>query len=325
MRILIVGGAGYVGSHTVWALREAGHQTLVLDNFSTGHRDLVVGDCIEADLADAATTRAAIERFRPDVVMHFSAHAYVGESVENPAKYYRNNVANTLNLLEAMRSAGVGKFVFSSSCATYGNPVRVPIDETHPQSPVNPYGWTKRMVEQILHDFRSAYGLRFVTLRYFNAAGASAIAPLGERHDPETHLIPRAVHAALGVGPPLEVFGADYPTKDGTCIRDYIHVEDLADAHVRSVGALAGDGCARAYNLGIGRGFTVREVIAAVERVGGKPVPHRVTGQRAGDPPELVADAAKARKDLGWAPRYTSLEAIVETAWRWHVKEAGRR
>lgn len=321
MKILVAGGAGYVGSHVVWALREAGHRTLILDNFSTGHRDFVIGDCVEADLADAAATRAAIERFRPDAVMHFGARIEVGESVNDPATYYRDNVGNTLNLLDAMRAAGAGKFVFSSSAAVYGRPQRAPLDETHPLNPVNPYGWTKRFVEQMLADFHAAYGLRSVSFRYFNAAGAGTAAPLGERHNPESHLIPRAIRAALGIGPPLDVFGTDYPTPDGTCVRDYIHVEDLADAHVRSLGALAdGDG-ARAYNLGLGRGFSVRDVLAAVERVGGRAVPHRVAGRRAGDAPELVADAAKARKDLGWAPRHTSLEAIVETAWRWHVKE----
>ncbi len=323
MNILVAGGAGYIGSHTVRALRAAGHTTLVFDNFSTGHRDLVLGDSFEGDLADPAAVRRALAQVRADAVMHFSACCYVGESVADPAKYYRNNVANTLTLLEAMREAGVSRFVFSSSAATYGDPVRTPMDETHPQAPVNPYGWTKRMVEQAMRDFQAAYGLRSVALRYFNAAGASADARLGERHRPETHLVPLAVTAALGTAPPLKVFGDDYPTPDGTCIRDYIHVEDLADAHVRALAALDGTTDWLAFNLGIGRGFTVREVIAAVERVGKRPVPRTIAPRRAGDPPALVADATKARTALGWTPRHTELDGIVETAWRWHVKDGG--
>jgi UDP-glucose 4-epimerase len=361
MNVLVAGGAGYIGSHAVRALQAAGHRTLVLDNFSTGHRDLVLGDAVEADLADPAALRRAIDAFRPEAAMHFCAHCYVGESVADPSKYYRNNVANTLNLLDALRAAGCGRFVFSSSAATYGNPLpsaaacpaeapearrreRPPtcvgagsagesrgighgvashtlISEAHPQAPVNPYGWTKLMVEVVLRDYAAAYGLRSVALRYFNAAGASADGRLGERHDPETHLIPLAVKAAMGTGTALKVFGEDYPTPDGTCVRDYIHVEDLADAHVRALGAMERAPGAQAFNLGIGRGFTVREVIAAVERVGGKPVPRTMAPRRAGDPPSLVADSGKARKELGWAPRYADLEAIVETAWRWHVKD----
>jgi UDP-glucose-4-epimerase GalE len=325
MNVLVVGGAGYIGGHTVRALRAAGHRTLIFDNFSTGHRDLAIGDVAEGDLADAGAIRGALDRFRPDAVMHFSASCYVGESVSRPAAYYRNNVANALTLLDAMRDAGVGRFVFSSSAATYGNPVRTPMDEAHPQAPINPYGWTKRIVEQMLADFAPAYGLRSVALRYFNAAGASADAALGERHAPETHLIPRAVQAVLGLAPPVDVFGADYPTRDGTCVRDYVHVEDLADAHLRALAAMdGGPAAARAFNLGIGRGFTVREVLDAVARAAGRPVPRRDAPRRPGDPPELVADAAKARRDLGWTPRFVSLDAIVETAWRWHVKDAGR-
>jgi UDP-glucose-4-epimerase GalE len=320
MKVLVAGGAGYIGSHTVAALRDAGHTTLVLDNFSTGHRDLVLGECVAADLADPVSVQAALERFRPDVVMHFCASAYVGESVGNPAKYWRNNVAHTLNLLDAMRAAGTDRFVFSSSCATFGNPVRLPLDESHPQAPVSPYGWTKLVVEQVLRDYHAAYGLRYAALRYFNAAGARADASLGERHRPETHLIPRAMQAALGVAPPLDVHGADYPTRDGTCIRDYVHVEDLADAHLRAMDRLKENGCALAFNLGIGRGHSVREVIEAVGRIGGRPVPHRLAGRRAGDPPELVADASRARAGLGWSPRH-GLEGIVESAWKWHVKE----
>jgi len=324
MKVLVAGGAGYIGSHTVRALQAAGHATRIFDNFSTGHRDLVLGDCVEGDLADPVAVRSALDAFHPDAVMHFSANCYVGESVADPAKYYRNNVANTLNLLEAMRATGVPRFVFSSSAATYGDPVRTPMDETHPQAPVNPYGWTKLMVEVVLRDFAAAYGLRSAALRYFNAAGASADARLGERHRPETHLIPLAIAAALGAAPPLKVFGDDYPTPDGTCVRDYIHVEDLADAHIRALAALDRAPGFLAFNLGIGRGFTVREVIAAVGRVGGRPVPHVVAPRRAGDPPSLVADAAKARQVLGWTPRYAELDAIVETAWRWHRKETGR-
>jgi UDP-glucose-4-epimerase GalE len=323
--ILIVGGAGYIGSQTAKRVARAGLEPVVFDNLVYGHKWAVKwGPLIEGDLSDGALLRDVLEQWHVTAVVHFAAYAYVGESVTNPRKYYRNNVAGTLNLLDAMLDAGVRDIVFSSTCATYGEPVRVPIDEQHPQSPVNPYGETKLAIERALHWYQRATPLRFAALRYFNAAGADPDGEVGEDHDPETHLIPLAIEAALG-GPGLQIFGTDYPTPDGTAVRDYIHVQDLADAHVAALEKLR-DGATRLFvNLGTGRGHSVREVIAAVEKVSGKTVPARESGRRAGDPPELVADARLAADVLGWQARIPSIETIVEHAWRWQTKRSERQ
>ena len=319
--ILVTGGAGYVGSHASKALAAAGHTPVVYDNLSRGHREFARWGPLEVgDLCEAATLDAVFARHRIDAVMHFAALAYVGESVEQPALYYRNNVGGTLELLEAMRRAGVGLIVFSSTCATYGVPERMPITEDLPQQPINPYGATKLMIEQVLRDYAPAYGLRSVALRYFNAAGCDPDGEVGEDHEPETHLIPRVLMAADGMLPRIDVFGTDYPTPDGTCMRDYIHVADLADGHVRALDYLQRGGASSAINLGTGRAFSVREVIAAAERVTGRRIPVHEGPRRAGDPPVLVADATRARTLLGFAPRYSEIEPIVETAWRWHKR-----
>ena len=317
MSILIVGGAGYIGSHTAKRVAQAGLQPVVFDNLVYGHEWAVKwGPLIQGDLADGALIRRVLEQHEVTAVVHFAAYAYVGESVTHPRKYYRNNVAGTLNLLDAMLDAGVRDIVFSSTCATYGDPTLVPIDESHPQNPVNPYGETKLAIEHALHWYQRAYGLRFAALRYFNAAGADPDGEIGEDHDPETHLIPLAIEAARG-GKHLEIFGTDYPTPDGTAVRDYIHVQDLADAHVAALAKL-GDGASRLFvNLGTGRGHSVREVIAAVEKVSGMKVAARESGRRAGDPPELVADARLAAEVLGWQARLPAIETIVAHAWRW--------
>lgn len=318
--VLVTGGAGYIGSHTAKALARAGFLPVVLDNLSTGHRWAVRwGALVEADLGDRAAVRAALEGYGVRAVIHFAAWAYVGESMRDPAGYFRNNVVHSLELLDAMRDAGVDVIVFSSSCATYGLPEVLPIPEDHPQRPVSPYGESKLVVERALQWYGQAYGLRWLALRYFNAAGADPEGELGEVHDPETHLIPRAILAALGQAGPLQVYGTDYPTPDGTAIRDYVHVADLAEAHVLGLRYLLDGGESTALNLGTGCGHSVREVVAAVERVGGRPVPLREAPRRPGDPPALVADARRARQVLGWQPRYSDLDAIVETAWRWHA------
>jgi len=319
--ILVTGGAGYVGSHACKALAAAGHTPVVYDNLSRGHREFARWGPLEVgDLGEAAKLDAVFARHRIDAVMHFAALAYVGESVEQPALYYRNNVGGTLELLEAMRRAGVGLMVFSSTCATYGVPERMPITEDLPQQPINPYGATKLMIERVLRDYEPAYGLRSVALRYFNAAGCDPGGEVGEDHEPETHLIPRVLMAADGMLPRIDVFGTDYPTPDGTCLRDYIHVADLADGHVRALDYLQRGGASSAINLGTGRAFSVREVIAAAERVTGRRIPVHEGPRRAGDPPVLVADATRARTLLGFAPRYSEIEPIVETAWRWHKR-----
>ncbi|HEY7376364.1 MAG TPA: UDP-glucose 4-epimerase GalE [Polyangia bacterium] len=323
MSILIVGGAGYIGSQTAKRVAQAGLEPVVLDNLVHGHRWAVKwGPFVEGDLADGALIRNVLEDYQVTAVVHFAAYAYVGESVANPRKYYRNNVAGTLNLLDAMLDAGVRDIVFSSTCATYGDPVRVPIDETHPQRPVNPYGETKLAIERALHWYGRAHGLRFAALRYFNAAGADPDGEVGEDHAPETHLIPLAIEAALG-GKALQIYGTDYPTPDGTAIRDYIHVQDLADAHVAAVERLQGGAASLFANLGTGRGRSVREVIAAVETVSGAVVPAREAGRRAGDPPELVADARLAADVLGWTARLPDIEAMVAHAWRWRTRRPG--
>ncbi len=317
-RVLVCGGAGYVGSHTVRRLIEAGHEVVVLDNLTTGHRAAVAdAQLVVADLVDDAAVASVLREYRPDVVMHFAARCYVGESVRQPLAYYRNNVGATTTLLTGMVEAGVERFVFSSSCAVYGTPDILPMTESLPKSPLSPYGRTKWMVEQILADTAVAHGLGSISLRYFNAAGAAADGRIGEDHDPETHLIPLALFAAGGSGPALTVFGDDYDTADGTCVRDYVHVEDLAEAHALAIGAIQ-PGTARAFNLGTGRGHSVREVMDAVHQVTGREVPHAIGPRRPGDPPALYANADLARDALEWQPRYTDLQVIVRTAWNWH-------
>jgi UDP-arabinose 4-epimerase len=321
--ILVTGGAGYVGSHACKALANAGYRPVVYDNLSRGHREAVRwGPLIEGDLHDSEALTAALQAHHVAAVMHFAAFAYVGESVAEPETYYRNNVAGTLALLAAMRQAGIATIVFSSTCAVYGIPDRLPITETTPKLPLNPYGETKLAIERVLHWYGAAYGLRFAALRYFNAAGADPEGEIGEDHDPETHLIPLVLRAALGAGGPVEVYGTDYPTADGTAIRDYIHVTDLADAHVRALGYLSSGGESGALNLGTGQGCSVREVIAAVERIGGRPVPFRETARRPGDPPELVADPALAGARLQWQPHHSDLDTIIRTALAWERRAA---
>jgi UDP-glucose-4-epimerase GalE len=318
MRILVTGGAGYIGSHAVRLLLKRGHDVWIFDNLSMGHRQavpaerLIVGDLKEIDVLDHALVIHRIEG-----VMHFAANAYVGESVTDPAKYYQNNLVNALNLLERLRRHGIAKFVFSSTCATYGTPETMPMNEETPQRPINPYGFTKLAIERALGDYAAAYGSGYASLRYFNAAGASADGTIGEDHTPETHLIPLVIQAATSQRPHIEIFGTDYPTPDGTCIRDYVHVDDLAEAHLLALERLQ-PGRGLAYNLGTGRGHSVREVIRAFEEVTGKKVPVKKGPRRAGDPAALVADAGKIRRELGWSPRYTELRPIVETAWNWH-------
>ena len=324
MSILIVGGAGYIGSHTAKRVAAAGQEPIVLDNLVYGHRWAVKwGPFIEGDLADAALLERVFKAHRIEAVIHFAAFTYVGESVTNPRKYFRNNLVNALNLLDAMVDHGVRDIVFSSTCATYGEPTEVPIPETHRQDPVNPYGEAKLAVEKALKWYSGAYGLRYAALRYFNAAGASPEAEIGEDHDPETHLIPLAIAAALG-GKGLEIYGTDYPSADGTAIRDYIHVQDLADAHVAALAKLRAGATSLSVNLGTGRGHSVRQVIAAVEKVSGKKIAVRETGRRAGDPPALVADARLAAEVLGWQARIPGIEAIVAHAWRWRQRKDGR-
>jgi UDP-glucose-4-epimerase GalE len=319
--ILVTGGAGYVGSHACKALAAAGYTPVVYDNLGRGHRELVRWGPLEVgDLRDGAQLDEVFARHRPQAVMHFAAFAYVGESVQNPALYYRNNVGGTLELLEAMRRAGVGALVFSSTCATYGVPERMPISEEAEQRPINPYGTTKLVIERVLRDFDAAYGLRSVCLRYFNAAGCDPDGETGEIHDPEPHIIPRVLMAATGALPHVEIFGTDYPTPDGTCLRDYIHVADLAQGHVQALDYLQRGGAATAVNLGTGHAFSVREVIAAAEQVTARRIPVREAARRAGDPPVLVADATRARTLFGFAPRYTEIAPIVETAWKWHSR-----
>jgi UDP-glucose-4-epimerase GalE len=323
MITLVTGGAGYIGSHTAKALAAAGHLPVVVDNMSYGHEWAVKwGPFERGDLSDVELLKRVLEKHRIEAAVHFAASAYVGESMTNPRRYFRNNTVNTINLLDAMIDHGVARIVFSSTCATYGIPAKVPIDESHPQQPVNPYGQSKVFVERILHWYDVAYALRSVSLRYFNASGADPDGEIGEDHDPETHLIPLVIGAARGTRPPVGVFGTDYPTPDGTAVRDYIHVSDLADAHVRALDYLARNGETTAINLGTERGHSVREVIETVERVAERPVPFTNSPRRAGDPPELVADASRAREVLGWTPRYPALATIVEHAWRWHDKES---
>ena len=322
MKILVTGGAGYVGSHACKALAQAGHHPIVYDNLSRGRRSLVKwGTFEEGDILDGSRLRHVLTRHRPDGVLHFAAFAYVGKSVEHPALYYRNNVIGSHSLLEAVRECGPNLLVFSSTCATYGPPLRLPIDEDHPQQPVNPYGASKLAVERMLYDYGKAYGLRWVALRYFNAAGADPDGEIGEMHEPETHAIPLAILAALGRMPSFQVYGTDYPTSDGSAIRDYIHVTDLASAHVAALDYLLAEGGSRAVNLGTGVGTSVLEIVRAVESVVGRPVPITHQGRRGGDPDVLVADGKRARVTLGWKPRYMNIGDIVSSAWQWHASQ----
>jgi UDP-arabinose 4-epimerase len=314
--VLVTGGAGYIGAHACKALKAAGFTPVVFDNLIFGHRDHVRwGPFRHGDIGDRETLSRVMREFQPVAVMHFAAYAFVGESVTDPGKYYRNNVAGSLALLEAMRDHGVKHLIFSSTCATYGIPTQVPIPETHPKAPINPYGWTKFMMETMMADFATAHGLRYVALRYFNAAGADPDGEAGEHHDPETHLIPRVLDAVLGLIPHLTVFGTDYPTPDGTCIRDYIHVADLADAHVLALQYLEQGGTESVFNLGNGNGHSVKQIITAAEAVTGKTVPVVFGERRAGDPPALVGDAAKARRLLNWNPRFGDINLILTHAW----------
>lgn len=317
LNILVTGGAGYIGSTTARLIEESGYQPIIYDNLSTGHRWAAENRVfVEADLQDPEALQQVLKEQKIDAVIHFAAHAYVGESVAQPRKYFHNNVVNTLNLLDAMLDVGVKYIVFSSTCATYGIPQELPISEQHPQRPVNPYGESKLFVERALHWYGQAYGLRWVALRYFNAAGASG--NLGECHDPETHLIPLAIQAALN-HTPLSVFGSDYPTKDGTAIRDYVHVEDLANAHLSALRYLVAGNQSRAFNLGTGEGHSVREVLRMVEEVAGTAVPYKLDERRPGDPPVLVANSDNARQVLQWAPKF-SLRQIIESAWLWESR-----
>ena len=319
MTVMVTGGAGYVGSHVVHELQALGIPCVVVDSLVRGHRELVPNaDVIVGDTRDAALMRRVIRDYRVDAVMHFAAYAYVGESVAEPLTYYDNNVTATVSLLKTMVESDVKMMVFSSTCATYGLPETTPIHEDHPQHPINPYGATKMMVERILRDVDRAHGLRSVVFRYFNAAGADRSGQIGEWHAPETHLIPLTLQAAAGRRTGVEIYGTDYPTPDGTCIRDYIHVTDLAQAHVLGLRYLESGEPSDAFNLGNGNGFSVREVIGAAERIVGRPVKVVEASRRPGDPPILVGASAKARQVLGWAPKLTTLDVIIETAWAWH-------
>ena len=322
--ILVTGGAGYIGSHACKALAAAGFTPVTFDNLVYGHREAVQwGPLVTADLLDAESVARAIEEYQPIAVMHFAAYAYVGESVENPGKYYRNNVVGSLNLIEAMRDAGLDKIIFSSTCATYGIPERELISESHRQSPINPYGYSKLMIEKMLMDFDHAHGIRSISLRYFNAAGADVDTQIGEDHDPETHLIPLVLDAAAGLRECITMHGNDYATPDGSCIRDYVHVSDLADAHVLALQALLNGSRTHAYNLGNGHGYSVHEVISAAREVTGKNISVAIGPRRAGDPPRLVGDASMIKQALGWSPKYSDIGDIIGSAWRWHQRKKG--
>jgi UDP-glucose 4-epimerase len=323
MRILVTGGAGYIGSHMVKLLVDRGDEVTVLDDLSTGHADAVRGaKLVRGDIADVGSTSRLLKENRSEAVVHFAASSLVAESVADPLKYYARNVAGTVALLQAMRAASADRIVFSSTAAVYGNPQRLPIDEDHPKEPTNPYGSSKLAIERMLAECSEAYGLRAASLRYFNAAGADAQAGLGERHDPETHLIPLVLRAAAK-GTRVSVFGTDYPTRDGTCVRDYIHVTDLCDAHVRALDWLSTNGRYECFNLGNGDGATVLEVIEAARRVTGKPIKVSKAPRRPGDPPALVADAAKARRVLAWQPKRADIETIMRDAWEFEQRRPG--
>jgi UDP-glucose 4-epimerase len=325
MNVLVVGGAGYIGSHCVRQLSAAGHRPVVLDSLVYGHRGAVAGGVPlhTGDLGDERLVADILAREKIDVVMHFAAFCYVGESVTDPLKYYLNNSAATLHLLSAMLGSGVRKFVFSSTCATFGVPDKLPMDETLPQAPINPYGQTKLDVENALKALAHAGKISFAVFRYFNAAGASEDGSIGEDHDPETHLIPLAIAAAIGKRPSLQLFGTDYPTPDGTCLRDYVHVDDLSRAHIAVFGKLAEPGAAHFYNLGTGTPSSNREVIRAVEKATGKMVKVVESPRRPGDPPALYADSAKAKRELGWKVKFPDIDSIVATAWNWHRTHPG--
>jgi len=323
MNILVVGGAGYIGSHMVKRLGQLDCHVTTLDNLSAGHRDAVMcGEWVQGDLADLSLLKQVFEKGRFDAVMHFASFIQVGESVVEPAKYYQNNVVNTLQLLEVMLAHGVKRFIFSSTAATFGEPQYVPIDEAHPQQPINPYGRSKLMVEQALADYDKAYGLKSVSLRYFNAAGADPEGQLGERHNPETHLIPLVLQTASGRRAQISVFGRDYDTPDGTCIRDYIHIADLCEAHWLALQHLSQGGASDAFNLGKGNGFSVQEVIDTASQVTGRTIAVQEGPRRAGDPARLVADATRARQVLGWQPQYADLATIIQHAWQWETRTA---
>lgn len=322
MNLLVCGGAGYIGSHMSQWLAEHGHTVTVLDNLSTGHGEAVKwGELVQADLLDPVSLERTFAARRFDAVMHFCARSLVGESVQRPCDYYTNNVTGTLNLLDAMRRHDVGRLVFSSTAAVFGNPVADLIDEEHPKVPINPYGASKLMVERILEDAAVAYGIRSVALRYFNAAGALPQHGIGEAHACETHLIPNVLKAALGTGPALKIFGNDYPTADGTCVRDYVHVQDLAQAHAKALDYMDAHPGAHQFNLGNSQGFSVREVIATAANVAGTQIPFEIAPRRAGDPAILVASSHKAREVLGWQPAWTGLEDIIQSAWHWHREQ----
>jgi len=318
---LVTGGAGYIGAHACKALAGEGYTPITYDNLVYGHPHTVKwGPLEEGDIGDRRRLETVLKKYKPLAVMHFAAYAYVGESVENPAKYYRNNVAGTLSLMESMRNCGINKMIFSSTCATYGMPEQIPIGEDHPQYPINPYGRSKLIIEWILRDFSAAYNFKFVSLRYFNAAGADPDAEIGEDHHPETHLIPLILDVALGKRNQLEIFGTDYDTPDGTCIRDYIHVSDLANAHLLALEYLRDGGQSNVFNLGNGNGFSVREVITVARELTGCDILCVESERRPGDPPVLIGDSEKIRQVLGWNPVLNQLKTIIETAWQWQKK-----
>jgi UDP-glucose-4-epimerase GalE len=326
--LLVTGGAGYIGSHTVRHLLEQGEKIVVLDNLVFGHREALPRDrvtFVQGDMADGALLERLFAEHRPEAVLHFAAFAFVGESVTDPLKYYRNNLAAPLVLLEAMQRHGCRRFIFSSTCATYGNPVKVPMNEDHPQAPVNPYGASKWMLERVLRDCDHAWGLKSVFLRYFNASGSDPSGEIGEDHDPETHLIPRILMAATGEIPEISVFGTDYPTPDGTCIRDYIHVCDLASAHAKALGYLRQGGGTTPVNLGTGRGFSVKEILQTAEDVTGRRIPVTYGPRRAGDPPELICEPSRAKSLLGWEAQFKDPRSHIEHAWRWMTGPGGGR
>ncbi len=321
INVLVTGGAGYIGSHCCLELSKKGYNPIAFDNLVYGHQENVKwGDFCHGDIGDKKLLEACFDRYKIDAVMHFAAYAYVGESVTEPKKYYDNNLKKTLNLLECMLQKGIKSFVFSSSCATYGNPQRIPLDEEHPQKPINPYGKTKYMIEEVLQDYDAAYDLKFFSLRYFNAAGADPDGQTGEKHDPETHLIPLVLDVASGKRQAIKVFGTDYDTKDGTCIRDYIHVTDLAQAHILAIEKLLGSSPSDFYNLGTGQGYSVLEIIKKAEEITGEKITIEKTARREGDPPVLVASNQKALNQFGWQAEHSSIDEIIQTAWNWHQK-----